>query len=173
MNYRKLLIALTQTSVVPVILVILGVPGVVVARSQMDVRLISTVIHEVIVSEWSPGVPPVLTIASAVSPRQVMAVIAITGGVLGVHVVAQALHGVGVSNVGKAESVAKLRGVGEVGAVVLALGPVHHQGVGAHVGPAPALRAPVGRGRAGGEVRNRLRDQADLLISRGLPGDQS
>ena len=67
-----------------------------------------------------------------------MAVKAITGSVLRLHVVAQALHGVGVQNVFKAEGVAELCGVGEVGA----LGPVHHQGVGAHVGPAPALRAP-------------------------------
>ena len=108
MYYRKLLIALTQTSVVPVILVILGVPGVVVARSQMDVRLISMVIHEVIVSEWSPGVPPVLTISPAVSPRPLTAVIAITGGVLGVHVVPQALHGVRIQDVSKAEGDAEL-----------------------------------------------------------------
>ena len=85
----------------------------------------------------------------------------------------QSLHLVGVRDDGEAEGVSELLGVGEVGAVVLTLGPVHHQGVGAHVGLASSLRAPVGRGRAGGEVRNRLRDQTDLLISRRLPGDQS
>ena len=93
----------------------------------MDVGLISPVIHEVIVSEWSPGVPPVLTISPAVSPRPVMAVIAITGGVLGVHVVPQALHGVHVQNVSKAEGETELHRVGEVGAVVLVLG-----GIGTH-----------------------------------------
>ena len=55
-------------------------------------------------------------------------------GVLGVHVVSQALHGVGV---GEAEGVAELGGVGEVGAVVLERVPVHHEGVGAHVGRPP------------------------------------
>ena len=40
----------------------------------------------------------------------------------------------------KAGGVFELYGVGEVGAVVPALGPVHHQGVGAHIGPAPALQ---------------------------------
>ena len=63
-------------------------------------------------------------------------------GVLGVHVVSQALHGEGV---GEAEGVAELRGVGEVNAIVLERVLVHHEGVGAHVGPAPTLRAPIGQ----------------------------
>ena len=41
----------------------------------------------------------------------------------------------------KAGGVFELYGVGEVGAVVPALGPVHHRGVGANGGPAPALSA--------------------------------
>ena len=65
---------------------------------------------------------------SSVPSSPVVASKAIAGGVLVVHVVPQALHGVGVQDVSKAEGVAELCGVGEVGAVVPALGPFHHQG---------------------------------------------
>ena len=46
-----------------------------------------------------------------------------------------------------AKGVAELHGVGEVSAVVPALGPVHHQGVGGGEGPVPALGTPVDQGR--------------------------
>ena len=85
-----------------------------------------------------------------------MAIVAIAGGVLLVHIEPQALHGVHIRDVSEAEGVSELRGEREVGAVVPALGPVHHQGVGAHIGPAPALRAPVGRGRARDSEKNTL-----------------
>ena len=78
--------------------------------------------------------------------------VSISRCVLVIHVEPQALHGVSIQDVSKIEVVAKLRGMGEVGTVVPALGPVHHQGVGSHIAPAPALGAPVGRGKAGGEV---------------------
>ena len=117
----------------------------------MYVGLVSRIADEVMEVKRFSGVPPVLTICSLVATGPVVACVAITWTVLLVHVEPQALHGVSVQDVSKAEDVAKLRGLGEVGAVVPALGPVHHQGVAANIGPAPALSAPVGRGISRGQ----------------------
>ena len=42
-------------------------------------------------------------------------------------------------------------------------GPIPSSGLGAHIGPAPALGAPVSRGRARGQVSGGLRDQTHFL----------
>ena len=123
----------------------------------MYVWFISGVANEVMELKRCTRVPPVLTILSSVSSGPVVTSVPISRCVLVVHIEPQALHGVSVQDVGEAEGVAELRGVGEVGAVVPALGLVHHQGVGAHIGPASTLSAPVCGGRLGGQVRDRLR----------------
>merc|ERR1712062_317372 len=99
------LLALAETSIVPVILVTLGVPGVVVARGQVDIGLSSGVANEVIEVKGSTRVPPVLTILSSVSPSPVVTSVAIARGVLFPHVEPQTLHGVAVQDVSKAKAV--------------------------------------------------------------------
>ena len=70
---RNLSIKTTQASVVPVILIILRVPGVAVVWCQMDVRLIARVVDEVSVGHRVSCGPLVLTILVPVSPDPVVA----------------------------------------------------------------------------------------------------
>ena len=132
----------------------------------MDVGIVSAVINEVIVGEGSPGVPPVLAISPPVAPGPVVTSVPIAGCVLAVHVEPQTLHGVHIQDVAEAEGVAQLHGVGEVGAVVPALGPVHHQGVGGGVGVVTTLGAPVGRGGGGLDIREDFSFQTHAFSSR-------
>ena len=118
---------------------------------SVEVGILSGV-SDIIKLKLRSRVPSVLAIPSSGSASPLVSVLSISRCVLVIHVEPQALHGVSIQDVSKIEVVAKLRGVREVGAVVPALGPVHHQGVGSHIAPAPALGAPVGRGKAGGEV---------------------
>ena len=115
-----MLLTFTQTSIVSVILVTLGVPLVVVARSQMDVWFISRIANEVMEVKRFSRVPPVLTISSSVSSSPVVTSVSITWGVLLVHVVPETLHGVGVQDVSKGEGVSQFSSVGEVLTVVSA-----------------------------------------------------
>ena len=165
-NEKGLSITLAQTSVVSVVLVTLGVPRVVVARGQMDVGLISAVVNKVIICKRCPRVPPILAITSPVAPGPVMARVPIAWCILIDHVEPKALHSVHIQDVSEAEGVAQLYGVGEVGAVVPALGPVHHQGVGGGEGLVPALSAPVGRGRGALDIRENFSFQTHAFSSR-------
>ena len=106
------------TNMIPIILC---VPLIVVAGGQVEVGIMSRILNKVIEVENSPIVSPVLAISSPVATGPAVASVPIAGGVLVVHVVSQTLHGVSVQDVGEAEGVAELRGVGEVGAVVPAL----------------------------------------------------
>ena len=157
------MLAFAQTPVVGVVSFVLGVPLVVVARSQMDERFISGVSHEVVKVPGCSAVPAVLTVTSPVSSSPVVASVAIARSVLLVHVVPQALHRVAVQDVGEGEGEAELCRVREILTVVPALGPVHHQGVGANVGSVSTLSAPVGGGRGGSHVSQNFSRQTDLL----------
>ena len=134
-----------EASIVPVVLVGLGIPLVVVAGSEMDEGFIAGFVNEIIEVKRFPAVPPVLTILPLVSPRPVVAGIAIARGVLLVHVVPQALHGVGVQDVSELCS-----------EVVLTVGPavcpVHHDGVGPEVSPSTTLSSPELRSRGGPNI---------------------
>ena len=140
-------LALAEAAIVPIILVTLGVPVVVVVRSQMYVGLISRIADEVMEVKRFSRVPPELTISSPVASSPIVAGVAITWAVLLVHVEPQALHGVSVQDVSKGEGVSQFPSMGEVLTIVSALGPVHHQGVGANIGSASTLSTPVGGGR--------------------------
>ena len=113
--------------------------------SEVDEGIISAVGNEIIELKGFPAVPPVLTILSLVSPSPVVASIAIARTVLLVHVVPQALHGVGV------QDVSELCGV-----MVLTVGPavrpVHHDGVAPSVSPPTTLSRPELRSRGGPNI---------------------
>ena len=112
----------------------------------MDVWFTSRIANEVMEIKRFSRVPPVLTISSSVTSSPVVTSVSITWGVLLVHVVPETLHGVGVQDVSEGEGVSQFSSVGEVLTVVSALGPVHHQGVGANIGPVSTLSIPVGGG---------------------------
>ena len=63
-------------------------------------------------------------------------------------------------DVSEHQLVSELVSMRGVFAVVPALRPVHHDGVGPEVRPAPALGSPGGGGRAGGDVGHRGGEQA-------------
>ena len=122
-------LALAEAAIVSIILVTLGVPLVVVARSQMYVGFISRIAGEVIEVKRFSRVPPVLTIPSSVSSSPVVASVAISRSVLLVHVVPETLHGVSVQDVSKGEGVSQFPSMGEVLTIVSAFCPVQHASI--------------------------------------------
>ena len=102
-------LAFTETAVVPIVLIILGVPLIVVAGGQVEVGILSRASNKVIKLKDSSGVPHVLAISSPISSSPVVSSVPIAGGVLVVHVEPQALHRVRVKDVGEGERLSELR----------------------------------------------------------------